>query len=117
MKQGMQWLTIQIDRRRFLRTTAATAFGLLAGLSVGRTSVLATPPCTGPYGSGQCDAVYCGSGSNSWQCNYSSYCQYWTNAWYPGACWHDPAGTNCTCCDCYCCPPWGCFYCYCYGGC
>lgn len=127
MKQKLTWLTNQVNRRDFLRRTAAGTFGVLAGLSIGKTgplNVFATTMCTGPYGSGQCPWYACGSGSYSWECTGSSilWCEYSTtdtckptsdqcNA--DGNCWH-PCGYSCTCCDCYCCDEQGaCGYCFC----
>jgi len=118
MKSGLNWLTIQIDRRGFLQKTAATTFGILAGLSIGKAQVVLAAPCTGPYGSGPCGGDLC---INGWQCNPNgtgASCSYDTYYHYPGACWHPYVNSNCTCCDCYCCSQnHGCSYCYCYGGC
>gem|GEM_PF-4943670 len=136
MKQGLTWFTNAINRRVFLRRTAAGIFGLASALSVGQRLVFASAPCTAPYGGGRCPTGACGSGTYSWECvgNYEYTCAYSTTTCNPepdqcsadGSCWHpvsqcNPNCTgcnNCTCCDCYCCYPTGsCFYCYCYGPC
>lgn len=107
MKELLHRTTIAVNRRRLLRNTAATAFGVLAGAAVGGGPAYAGG-CTGPYNTGAC---------------YSNNCPDCRNA-YPRHCWKVTGfcetGTACwrssghTCCKCKCDYSGRAFYCYCH---
>lgn len=109
-KRLLQWTAIEIGRRKFLYSATAAIFGLLAGLAGGRIEVLASCPCSGPYGSGQCLYQNCNpstcSNSGGINCNFTSdFCGGGT------ACWSCPGYG---CCDCLCRDSYGDYwYCWC----
>lgn len=107
MERFLRVAGLQIGRRRFLRATAATIFGLMAGIATGRTSVLATACCTAPYGGGQCDPACCNGYCYGYYCGKIDSCN-------PGvsACWTSDF-CGCTCCDYYCTNIANSFYCWC----
>jgi hypothetical protein len=111
MSDLLKWGTLELNRRRFLRRVAAISFGLFSGLAAGRPQIaLATPPCTGPYGSGACAPENCSGSACTNQCGYYNLCQGNVSP----ACWTSAQGG--TCCDCACNrPPVGTYFSYCYG--
>lgn len=95
------WLTRQINRRTILRRTAATAFGVFAGVAVGVPYAEAAIPC-GPspdcrsYSSQFCSGHNCVCGTSPYFCctKWNSGCSSAGNyCWYSG-------GKKC--CDCTC---------------
>jgi len=111
LDRGLRWEATHIGRGGFLRGTLVTAFGLFAGLSLGKAQVVLADSCTGPYGTGQCGGGLC----NGSQCGASgeTYCSKVTEYCYTGTgCWSNGVGT---CCDCLCDAAGYSWYCYCFG--
>lgn len=93
--------------------TAQATLRVLAGLAANMRplpAAAAAACCTGPYGTGACDPVYCNGSSCQSVCSFDpGYC------YSPGsACW---TSSSCggTCCDCVCNDSNFQWYCYCYG--
>jgi hypothetical protein len=112
VKDLLTHTTRVLNRRNFLRGATTTAFGTMAAVSVGRTSVAVAAPCTGPGGSGACGCTCHGSTCGS--CG-SYHCHSVAAQFCGGVCWASGKGH---CCDCQChegtsaADQW---YCYCFG--
>lgn len=102
----------RVNRRRFLRNSAAVGAGALMGAAMGRGPIAyAAAPCSGPYQTGACFSYNC-SGKNC--VSGGEYSCHGVPQYCGGICW--VSGTK-RCCDCYCTAvsPTRSFYCFCYG--
>ncbi len=99
MQDLIKWSSANLSRRGFLGRIAAGAFSALAAASVLRPTTALAGGCTGPFGSGACPSVNCGSKGHcqpggEFSCgNVSGYCPSGTSCW---------SSSGHTCCDCKC---------------